>query len=481
MFPKLRININLTETLIRFRWVACQMDYLFELSTDRDRREALEQLPRTLAGSYERVLERVNGSSRETQELVKNTLQFIVHAGGSSSTEQLLHALVVRNDGEKLFGPTSMITEEDILHWCSSLLRKNSYSKNLELTHSTVKEYLLSIDPARKSSMQQYSLAGIEPNIQKHGYISDNEDWDTDSVFSVAASTLSSKTSHHDDVGNLAVSELVNLLLADEELKILFMEAIQNGKVGPERFERNLRRLLNQYSVDLKKEAEEGNEKTAVYLVRSRSRFIANDIRRTLTGFSDVSQYDMLKVQSHDTAGILRRIEDLLKDSGTAQEKSLLEDEESLSNSDDEAPDDGITESQAYDKLPRLTVVKQFMLSSVAFAKFRENLRQFVHQDFNFKLRQLIDGLSKPGQRDLFSSSSIADLKRLLDDLHFVTSDQIRILQGENLGFSNRLKAAIEDATGDTWDWWPLKPRQLSIPFNQARLYWACVSLPYNT
>lgn len=35
-----------------FRWVACQMDYLWECSTDRDRREALKKLPPDLPKSW---------------------------------------------------------------------------------------------------------------------------------------------------------------------------------------------------------------------------------------------------------------------------------------------------------------------------------------------------------------------------------------------------------------------------------------------
>ena len=49
------------------------MDYLCECNNDPDRREALKQLPPDLPSSYERILERVNRSSRENQELVEDT------------------------------------------------------------------------------------------------------------------------------------------------------------------------------------------------------------------------------------------------------------------------------------------------------------------------------------------------------------------------------------------------------------------------
>jgi hypothetical protein len=71
---------------------------------------------------------------------------------------------------------------------------------------------------------------------------------EAESLASIAVSTISSMTSVHDEISILAVGELVDLLLADEELKTLYVEAIRSHKVGPDRFQRNLRRLLNQQS-----------------------------------------------------------------------------------------------------------------------------------------------------------------------------------------------------------------------------------------
>ncbi|PMD65633.1 uncharacterized protein K444DRAFT_183935 [Hyaloscypha bicolor E] len=139
-----------------FRWVACQMDYLCECNNDRDRREALKKLPPDLPSSYERILERVNRSSRENQELVKKTLHWIVYAGGYFGTEKLIQALAVRD--ERHFDSNSMTTEEDILHWCSSLVRRGTITGKLELAHFTVKEFLEAINPAQRPLFQQYRL-----------------------------------------------------------------------------------------------------------------------------------------------------------------------------------------------------------------------------------------------------------------------------------------------------------------------------------
>jgi hypothetical protein len=141
------------------------MDYLCECNNDRDRREALNKLPPDLPSSYERILERVNRSSKESQALVVRTLHWIVYAdhdyiagdGSSLITEMLLQALAIR-DGEEFFEQSSMTSEEELLHWCSSLVR--SRSGYLELAHFTVKEFLQTIDPVQKPNFRQYCLSG---------------------------------------------------------------------------------------------------------------------------------------------------------------------------------------------------------------------------------------------------------------------------------------------------------------------------------
>jgi hypothetical protein len=132
------------------------MDYLCECSNDRDRRDALKKLPPDLPSSYERILERANRSSKENQGLVMKTLHWIVYAEYGKvafDTDKLLQALAVR-DGENFFDKNSMPAEDDVLHWCSSLVRRNATSTSLELAHFTVKEFLEAIDPIQKPYFQ---------------------------------------------------------------------------------------------------------------------------------------------------------------------------------------------------------------------------------------------------------------------------------------------------------------------------------------
>lgn len=149
------------------------MDYLCECNNDRDRREALNKLPPDLPSSYERILERVNRSSKENQALVMKTLHWIAYAdydyiagdGSSLTTEMLLQALAIR-DGEEFFEQSSMASEEEVFHWCSSLVRRST-SGYLELAHFTVKEFLQTIDPVQNPHFRQYCLSGDHTILAK--------------------------------------------------------------------------------------------------------------------------------------------------------------------------------------------------------------------------------------------------------------------------------------------------------------------------
>ncbi|KAH9216159.1 hypothetical protein DL95DRAFT_297615, partial [Leptodontidium sp. 2 PMI_412] len=75
------------------------------------------------------------------------------------TTNQLLQALAVR-EGDTAFDSSRMTTERRLLHWCSSLVRKNPASGRLELAHFTVEEFLCAIDPLGKPYLAPYRLAG---------------------------------------------------------------------------------------------------------------------------------------------------------------------------------------------------------------------------------------------------------------------------------------------------------------------------------
>lgn len=46
----------------------------------------------------------------------------------------------------------------------------------------------------------------------------------------------------------------------------------------------------------------------------------------------------------------------------------------------------------------------------------------------------------------------------------------------EDLSFSNRCKAFLEEVSGERWCWWPLRPRMRLLQDDEIRVHWRCVS-----
>jgi len=79
-------------------------------------------------------------------------------------TETLLEALVIEEGDDEIFRDAKT-TEDEILHWASSLLRRSKHG-GLELAHFTVKEFLFSIDPLDKPQFAPYSACKKDADIQ---------------------------------------------------------------------------------------------------------------------------------------------------------------------------------------------------------------------------------------------------------------------------------------------------------------------------
>jgi hypothetical protein len=71
------------------------LDHLCLLSTDKERRKALETLPKDLFETYRRILDRVNNSTVGNQRLVEKTLRWIVFSQQRLTAQAI--ATAVRN------------------------------------------------------------------------------------------------------------------------------------------------------------------------------------------------------------------------------------------------------------------------------------------------------------------------------------------------------------------------------------------------
>ena len=291
-----------------------------------------------------------------------------------------------------------------------------------------------------------------------------NSAWDSssdaESVESGVDSVASSRTSVVSDrFSLLAADELVTCLMQNAELGVVYKAALESRQMGADRFERNFRRILKQYSRDLKKEARDRGQTFAAVLVRRSSRYIASTLRQKLEGPRKGYRHDQIlhEKESDNLRGLkieqyLRSMKEPLPPSSSLSDEPRIKDEplEELSSSDTDTSDNDLD-----DKLPEVSQVKDFMFTSVAFLALRATAWQLVDRSLQLKLRRL--------------AAEIECCPATPIDVSYEAIETI----------SNRVKAVIEDLTRVSWDWWPLKPRTRHIPAGYARIRWYCVSAIY--
>ena len=136
------------------------MDHLCELPNDAARRKALDSLPPTLHATYERILHRVNRSNKEVQRLVQRSLRWLVCSFAKLSSSALCDAVTIEI-GDTDLDRNRIVEEEEILRWCSSLVRRSAQKDCLELAHFTVKEFLMAGSDRRDREFDVYHF-GLE-------------------------------------------------------------------------------------------------------------------------------------------------------------------------------------------------------------------------------------------------------------------------------------------------------------------------------
>ncbi|KAL8724879.1 MAG: hypothetical protein Q9181_006639 [Wetmoreana brouardii] len=248
--------------------------------------------------------------------------------------------------------------------------------------------------------------------------------------------TPSSARSSQELIG--AAEELANLLSEDETLENLYGEALQ--KITAERFERNLRRLIRKFAINLKREANTILERNTAQFVRLRAAYVASCIIRNISPTTRVEVAHASGLASHSIQReeMIERylqqqlltkdesIEGLERNTHTTSPldgsvtsvlpskaivKTKAGDEHYSSSEDSEIP----LEDRAY--LPNLKGVQAFILESSAMQNLRNDVLSFIrpadHPLPAAVLSPAAQDLEVPEPADLESgASSTGDLSR---------------------------------------------------------------------
>jgi hypothetical protein len=221
------------------------------------------------------------------------------------------------------------------------------------------------------------------------------EDWDLGSVISLEsrATDVTMSSINPTALGG-AAEEVVEVLVKRVEVRDLIVKGFQTMDI--DRFERNFRRLLKEFAINLRKEAQNETQKSATKLVHDYRAYVTRIIRGKFAIDHSHTQAEALHdIQKQQASKVMleRLLCNVAETSEPRTEEAAIESDYGSGFSDDE---------QA--ALPNLEKVKGFMMLSVAFFELERRLREFVNPKPSFavlveELRDS-DDASKPPQGD---------------------------------------------------------------------------------
>ncbi|EGX50328.1 hypothetical protein AOL_s00076g92 [Orbilia oligospora ATCC 24927] len=132
-----------------FQWAVCQIDYLCQLGTDNERKQALSNLPPGLNGVYQKILERITsneGGGGSDIEYLLRTLRWLTFSVTPLTLSQLTEAAANIRSAEGFYDEDSILDEDKILELGSSFVRLNHETKILEFSHFTVKDFFIQLE-----------------------------------------------------------------------------------------------------------------------------------------------------------------------------------------------------------------------------------------------------------------------------------------------------------------------------------------------
>ena len=104
----------------RFRWVECQITALKDCLDKGDINDALQNLPRGLDATYDRILEKFE--SDRIRARVKRVLQLVAVSMEPLSLDDIVEALAVDCESEMIDPNRRIPDPSDLVNRCSNLL-----------------------------------------------------------------------------------------------------------------------------------------------------------------------------------------------------------------------------------------------------------------------------------------------------------------------------------------------------------------------
>lgn len=135
------VSTILTYYTARFLWVEFQLHDLCEPESDHGIRRVLQNLPKSLGETYDRLLNKIEG--RERRDIIERMFKWIVCARQPLHVDELREG-VAFTLYDKEYSEEKVVTNfSRLVRACSNLVVIDEESQVVQLAHYTVQQYLL--------------------------------------------------------------------------------------------------------------------------------------------------------------------------------------------------------------------------------------------------------------------------------------------------------------------------------------------------
>jgi hypothetical protein len=306
----------------------------------------------------------------------------------------------------------------------------------------------------------------VDPSAEKVPSNDEERGQSSISYVHSAASTTPSRQS--DDKSKTALNQFVLLLLEHDFLRALCMKAVTDTKIGPERFERQFRRLLRAYGADLRETATYGynqhERNAATSLIIKGARVVATKFRSccdqtsTVHGKGDEKQRRMEKV--------LRRV----KTFEPPAHRRVDDSDDDFNNRDQWV--------EREEPIARWDAVKEFLTHGTAFETLCRKLDDFVNSSdlsWSVTLKKFI--VSIQSDTETYTGKDVRELKKLVADLRHSDVQSIVVYSHYEQSLLEQAQCRLEGLTSTEWDWWPLRQPNRHIDPELWSVKFPCVSI----
>jgi hypothetical protein len=476
---------------------------------------------------YTTTMQRIMSQASSQSELALQMLAWVTCSREPLTASELLKLLRV-GSGKTELGEESMTDLDDMISACVGLVTIDTGSNLVRMAHFTAQEYFQRTRQQWFPDAEAMMARDLKSFEMKVAVERDNQamnqnqaddcafsDISTDSgsiisiisvVFSNATGYTSS-TALTEPIRKDGVQVFAESILRNESFRSICKTALLEKQIREPAFRRNFRRLLQIFTSELARDPQNRRHQVIVNFVKDASSSIADQVVRIISGERTEPGLDEFSVRQLGRTDPRIRVAEFIEHSEKPAEKStptnhlVTTDEaiESDSNDDDSSVGDAAFDSlynaglhglhdAALDNvqnaasdglhnaaLDGLHQVETMWFSSDAFENFTRRLYEFVHPSFR---SILMSWISKQRRGNKFRPKQLRDLEKLVSELQYIAPDQISIDVIKTTTVANYLKGIVEDVTGETWDWWPLKPRMRTLMEGEVRLSWICVSKP---